>query len=115
MVGEGVGVGVGDGEGVGVGVVVGVGVGVGEVVDVGDGATCACADETTPIASTKTIASSRANARAARIPSARDEQRIELHSRKSARSKKSTTSRSAGLDLRPVHAERQLVTVLTKD
>jgi hypothetical protein len=113
MVGEGVGdgVGVGDGDGVGVGVEVGVTVGVG----VGDGVNCACANDTTPNASTNTMAASRANARPARIPSARDEQRIELHSRKSARSKKHATSRSAGWDLRPVHAERQSVTVLTKD
>jgi hypothetical protein len=108
-----VGVGEGDGDGTGVGV--GVGVGVGEAVDVGDGATCAWADEIKPIASTKTIPSSRANARAARIPSARDEQRIELHSRKSARSKKHTTGRSAGGDLRPVHTKRQSVTAITKD
>jgi hypothetical protein len=108
-----VGVGEGDGDGDGVGV--GVGVGVGEAVDVGVGDGCACADEITPNASTKTTAASRANAPPALILSARDEQRIELHSRKSARSKKHATSRSAGLDLRPVHAERQSVTVLSKD
>ena len=74
-VGLGIGVGVGDGDGVGVGVAVGVGVG--EAVDVGDGdGDCACADVTTPNASTKPMASSRANARPAPIPSARDAQRM---------------------------------------
>jgi hypothetical protein len=71
-----VGVGEGDGDGVGVGV--GVGVGLGEAVDVGDGtgATCACADVITPVASTKTMAISRADARPALIFSARDAPRM---------------------------------------
>jgi len=71
-VGVGVGLGDGDGEGVGVGVAVGVAVGVG----VGLGVNCACAVETTPIASTKTMASSRANALPAPIFSARDALRM---------------------------------------
>jgi hypothetical protein len=71
-VGEGEGDGDGDGEGVGVGVAVGVEVGVG----VGVGVNCACADETTPIASTKTMANSRTNAPPALIVSARDAQRM---------------------------------------
>jgi hypothetical protein len=112
MVGEGVGDGDGDGEGVGVAV----GVGVGEAVDVGAGAgVCACADEITPVASTNTMATSRAKARPALIFSACDAQRMNSKSRKSARSKKSATSRSSGLDLCPVGAERQSVTVLAKD
>jgi hypothetical protein len=50
---------------------------VGEAVDVGDGdGDCAFADVTTPNASTKPMASSRANARPAPIPSARDAQRM---------------------------------------
>jgi len=110
MVGEGVGD--GDGEGVGDGV----GVGVGEAVDVGEGdGDCACADEITPVASKKTMATSRANARPAPIFSARDAPRMNSIPEKAPARKKCATSRSAGLDLRPVHAERQSVTVPTKD
>jgi len=106
-VGEGVGVGVGDGDGEGVGEAVGVGVGV--------GVTCACADDT-PIANTKTVATSRANTRPPPIPSARDAQRMNSIPEKSARSKncaKKITPR--GSDLGPVHAMRQSVTVVAKD
>jgi hypothetical protein len=74
--GVGVGVGVGDGDGDGDGEGVGVGVGEAVAVGVGDGdADCACAEET-QMASTKTMATSRANARSAPILSARDAQRM---------------------------------------
>jgi hypothetical protein len=109
MVGEGVG----DGEGEGVGVGVGVGVAVG--VGVGVGVNCAWADDATPMASTKTTAKSRANARPAPIFSAHDAQRMNLIPEKAPARKKCATSRSARFDLRSVHAERQSVTVLTKD
>jgi hypothetical protein len=64
-----------------------------------------------PIASTNAIEASRASMRPATIFSTRDEQRINIIPDKSARSKKIAESRSADRDLRPLHAERQLVTV----
>lgn len=71
----GEGDGVGDGVGVGVGVGVAVGVGLGDVVGDGDG-DCACADDIMLSASTKTMATSCANARTAPIFSVRDAQRM---------------------------------------
>jgi hypothetical protein len=112
-VGFGTGEGAGDGDGVGVGVDVGVGVGVAVAVDVGVG-DCACAGVITPIASTKAIEANRTSTRPATAPSTRDEQRMNFIPEKSARSK-IAESRSTGPDLRLVHAERQSVTVVTKD
>jgi hypothetical protein len=69
MVGVGDGVGVGVGVGVGEGDTAGAGTGV-----LGDGANCACADDTASTVSTQTKANSRANWRPALILC--DEQRI---------------------------------------
>jgi len=104
--------GVGDGDGVGVGVGDAVGVGVGD----GD-ADCACAADTAPIASKSTTAIRRAKARPVpnlRIREARDEQRINFIPTK-APAHKTRRSPTADPDLRPVCAERQSVTVVTKD
>jgi hypothetical protein len=96
IVADGVGVGVGDGDGEGVGVGEAVGVGVG----VGVGVSCACAEDT-PMASTKTMAASRAKARPAPVLSARDAQRMNSIPEKSARPKNCAKSQPASFRFAP--------------
>jgi hypothetical protein len=103
----GVGVGLGEVDGAGFGDSVG---------DEGDG-DCACAADMAPTASGSAMARRRAHARPApnlTIRETRDEQRIDFIPEKERPLEKHAKSLPAGLDLRPVHAHRQSVRVLSR-